>query len=70
MSVICACLDNNLELTMEGNKEEAVKCRRIAEKYLSEGNKIKAEKLFRKAQRLYPSSEVEGSYFLCLLFRR
>ena len=45
---------------MEGNKDEAIKCRRIAEKYLREGNKTKAEKLLKKAQRLYPSNEVEG----------
>lgn len=44
---------------MDGNKDEAVKCRQLAEKYHREGNKKKALKFLEKAQKLYPSKEVE-----------
>lgn len=45
---------------MDGNKDEAKRCRRLAEKYLKEGNKERAIKFFEKSQRLFPSKEVEG----------
>lgn len=45
---------------MDGNKDEALKCRRLAENYLKEGNKERAFKFLHKAQKLYPSKEVEG----------
>lgn len=45
---------------MEGNKDDALKCRRLAEKCLNEGNKEKALKLLEKSLRLYPTKEVEG----------
>lgn len=45
---------------MDGNKDEAAKCRLLAEKFLKEGNKEKAVKFLEKSQRLYPSKEVEG----------
>lgn len=54
-------------MNMEGNKDEAFKCRRIGEKYLVEGNRNKAEKFLRKAQRLYPNAEVEGLINLVVL---
>ncbi|XP_058940298.2 dnaJ homolog subfamily B member 12-like [Pocillopora verrucosa] len=44
---------------MDGNKDEALKCRRLAENYLKEGNKERAFKFLHKAQKLYPSKEVE-----------
>ncbi|CAH3028281.1 unnamed protein product [Porites evermanni] len=44
---------------MEGNKDDALKCRRLAEKCLNEGNKEKALKLLEKSLRLYPTKEVE-----------
>ena len=45
---------------MDGNKDEAAKCRQLAEKYLKEGNKERALKFLEKSQRLYPSKEVES----------
>ena len=47
---------------MDGNKDDAMKCRRLAEKYLQEGNTEKARKFLEKSHRLYPSKEVEGWY--------
>lgn len=44
---------------MDGNKDEALKCRELAEKYLREGKKEKALKFLEKSQKLYPSKEVE-----------
>lgn len=40
---------------MESNKDEANKCLDLAAKYLQQGNKDKAEKFVRKAEKLYPS---------------
>lgn len=45
---------------MDGNKDEAARCRQLADKYLKEGNKGKALKFLEKSQKLYPSKEVEG----------
>jgi len=45
---------------MEGNKDEAERCRRLGEKCLKEGNKEKALKFLEKSLRLYPSKEVES----------
>ena len=45
---------------MEGNKDEAARCRQLGEKCLQEGNKGKALKFLEKSQKLYPSKEVEG----------
>ncbi|XP_015747590.1 PREDICTED: dnaJ homolog subfamily B member 14-like [Acropora digitifera] len=44
---------------MDGNKDEAIKCRELAEKYIREGNKEKALKFLAKSNKLYPSKEVE-----------
>ena len=46
---------------MDGNKDEAVKCRRLADKFLKEGNKEKALKFLEKSLKLFPSKEVEGT---------
>lgn len=51
---------DNDKYKMDGNKDEALKCRRLAENYLKEGNKERAFKFLHKAQKLYPSKEVEG----------
>lgn len=48
------------EKGMEGNRDEAIKCRELAEKYIREGNRDKALKFLQKSQRLYPSKDVEG----------
>ena len=45
---------------MESNKDEALRCLRLAEKYLSLGEREKAEKFGRKAHKLFPSQEAEG----------
>jgi len=45
---------------MEGNKDEALKCRRLAEKYLGQGDEEKAIKFLKKADRLYPTKQVKG----------
>jgi len=42
---------------MESNKDEADKCLEIAQRYIQQGNKEKAEKFVRKALKLYPSSK-------------
>ncbi|KAK3707439.1 hypothetical protein QZH41_011916 [Actinostola sp. cb2023] len=44
---------------MEGNKDEALKCRRLAEKYLGQGDEEKAIKFLKKADRLYPTKQVK-----------
>ena len=45
---------------MESNKDEALRCLRLAEKYLSLGDREKAEKFGRKAHKLFPSQDAEG----------
>jgi len=45
---------------MDGNKDEAAKCRQLADRFLKEGNKDRALKFLEKSQKLYPSKEVEG----------
>ena len=45
---------------MDSNKDEAKRCLKLAEKYLALGDREKAEKFGRKAQRLFPSTEAEG----------
>ncbi|XP_031572570.1 dnaJ homolog subfamily B member 14-like isoform X2 [Actinia tenebrosa] len=44
---------------MEGNKDEALKCRHLAEKYLQQGDTDKAIKFLKKAEKLYPSKKVQ-----------
>lgn len=48
---------------MESNREEALKCLRLAQKFLSDGLFDKAEKFAHKSNRLYPTDKVEGSSF-------
>ena len=45
---------------MESNRDEAFRCLRLAEKYLAQGEKEKAEKFGLKASKLYPSKEAQG----------
>lgn len=54
---------------MDGNKDEAQKCRQLAEKYLREGNKEKALKFLEKSLKLYPSKEVEGRLKFTVIFK-
>ncbi|RZC40128.1 dnaJ -like protein subfamily B member 14 [Asbolus verrucosus] len=44
---------------MDGNKDEADKCIEIAENYIKERNREKAEKFLHKAERLYPSQKAK-----------
>ena len=45
---------------MESNRDEALRCLRLAEKFLQQGDKDKAAKFGLKAKKLYPSDEAEG----------
>ena len=45
---------------MESNRDEALRCLRLAEKFLQEGDKDKAAKFGLKAKKLFPSGEAEG----------
>jgi len=44
---------------MESNRDEADKCLELALKYIKQGNKVKAEKFVRKAEKLYPSRKIQ-----------
>lgn len=44
---------------MESNKEESVRCLKLAEDYWRRGDREKAERLAQKANRLYPSNEAK-----------
>lgn len=46
---------------MEGNRDEAEKCIKIATKALEAGDKDKALKFLNKAQKLYPTDKAKGS---------
>lgn len=48
---------------MEVNKDEADRCIELAEKYIKEHNREKAEKFLHKAERLYPSERAKGIYY-------
>ncbi|XP_062902985.1 dnaJ homolog subfamily B member 14 [Mobula hypostoma] len=45
---------------MEGNRDEAEKCLRIARKALQDGDQVKALKFLNKAEKLYPSAEAKA----------
>merc|ERR1711936_383652 len=44
---------------MESNRDESFRCLRLAEKYLQQGDKSKAEKFGQKATKLFPSNEAK-----------
>jgi len=44
---------------MESNRDEADKCLQLARQFIKQGNKVKAEKFVRKAEKLYPSSKIQ-----------
>lgn len=44
---------------MESNRDEADKCLELAMKFIREGNKEKAEKFVKKAEKLYPSRRIQ-----------
>ncbi|KAJ8951632.1 hypothetical protein NQ318_012302 [Aromia moschata] len=45
---------------MEGNKDEAVRCIELAEKYIKEKNREKAEKFLHKAEKLFPTQRAQN----------
>ena len=45
---------------MESNRDEAIRCLRLAEKYLAEGNGEKAKKFAQKSERLFPTDRAKG----------
>ena len=47
-------------LRMESNRDEAIRCVRLAEKYLIEGHLDRAEKFAGKSQRLFPNEKAKG----------
>jgi len=44
---------------MESNRDEADKCLELAMKYIRQGNKDKAERFVRKAEKLFPSRRIQ-----------
>lgn len=45
---------------MDSNKDEALRCIQVAEKYIREKNKEKSEKFLHKAERLFPTQRAKG----------
>lgn len=45
---------------MEGNKDEAERCIDLAQQYLNNGDRSKAEKFLLKAERLYSTKRAQG----------
>lgn len=48
---------------MAVNKDEADRCIELAERYIKERCREKAEKFLHKAERLYPSERAKGKLF-------
>ena len=47
-------------MVMEGNRDESIKCIKIAQKCIAAGDREKAIKFLNKAQRLFPSQRAKG----------
>ena len=45
---------------MESNRDEALKCLRLAEKYLAEENELKAERFAQKSMNMFPNERAKG----------
>jgi hypothetical protein len=45
---------------MDVNKDEAERCIEYAERFILDGEKDKAEKFLRKAERLFPTQKAKG----------
>lgn len=45
---------------MDSNKDEALRCIEVAEKYIKERKKEKAQKFLYKAERLFPTQRAKG----------
>ena len=46
---------------MESNRDEALKCLRLAEKYLAEDNEAKAERFAQKSMNMFPNEKAKGT---------
>lgn len=46
---------------MDSNKDEALRCIEVAEKYIKERKKEKAQKFLYKAERLFPTQRAKGT---------
>ena len=51
---------------MESNRDEALKCLRLAEKYLAEANELKAERFAQKSMNMFPNERAKGESILCM----
>ena len=47
-------------VTMESNRDEALKCLRLAEKYLDEANEVKAARFAQKSMNMFPNEKAKG----------
>ncbi len=47
---------------MEANRDEAIKCARLAEKYARNGDRETALRFIRKARKLDPTMNVRGMF--------
>jgi DnaJ family protein B protein 12 len=45
---------------MESNREESLRCLKIAENYLRQGDYERAERFAQKAIKMFPSNEAKG----------
>ncbi len=46
---------------MESNRDESVRCLRLAEKYLNEGLMDRAQRFAAKSHRLFPNQKAKGN---------
>ena len=49
---------------MEGNKDEAERCIELAQQSFNTGDREKAERLLKKAERLFPTQKAKGTLHL------
>ena len=54
-----ALCEEEVTKVMESNRDEADKCLELAMKYVRQGNKEKAERFVRKAEKLFPSRRIQ-----------
>jgi hypothetical protein len=45
---------------MEGNKDEAERCIELAQQSFNNGDREKAERFLKKAERLFPTQKAKG----------
>ena len=52
-----------LQIRMEYNKDESIRCLELANTYLTKGDRGKALKFASKSEKLYPSDNAKGEIF-------